>query len=300
MFSRSDDTNLSDLFQADTDPSPPFSRVPPWKILMVDDDADIHAMTLVLLKKAVFQGRPIEFISAYSSQQAKELLQQHSDVAVILLDVVMESDNSGLALVSHIRQEMGNTLSRIILRTGHPGGSGEKQLILDYEVSDYREKADLTSNRLFTSVVAALRTYSELASLEEKRFAMKRLVENTAHLYRLSSPSELCQLALSFWINRHALIGLKESGGYRMIAGIGRWRDKVGSLLHEEELDTLLDPQLGNHLGYRWSLTSNRAFIFIIDLKREGGLDEEFFQAFCISLRSALEHCCEHQLNPLR
>lgn len=95
----------------------PASR---WKILIVDDELDVHKVTRLVLSGFEFGGRTLELYSAYSAAEARELLGAHPDMAVILLDVVMEDDDAGLKLVRHIRKEQHNNAVRIILRTGQP------------------------------------------------------------------------------------------------------------------------------------------------------------------------------------
>lgn len=136
-----------------------------WKILIVDDEEDVHTVTRMALRRLIFEGRAIEFLSAYSAAGAKELLHIHSNVAVILLDVVMEDDTAGLSLVSYIRRDLNNTMVRIIIRTGDPGQAPEEHVIMDYDINDYREKTELTTQRLRTAVITALRSFRDLSTI---------------------------------------------------------------------------------------------------------------------------------------
>jgi len=137
-----------------------------WKILIVDDEEDVHTVTRMALRRLVFEGRNMEFLSAYSAAEAKELLHSHTNVAVILLDVVMEDDTAGLSLVSYIRRNLENTMVRIIIRTGDPGQAPEEHVIMDYDINDYREKTELTTQRLRTAVVTALRSFRDLSTID--------------------------------------------------------------------------------------------------------------------------------------
>jgi len=137
-----------------------------WKILIVDDEEDVHTVTRMALRRLVFEGCNLEFLSAYSAAEAKKMLDLHSNVAVILLDVVMEDDTAGLSLVSYIRKELNNTMVRIIIRTGDPGQAPEEHVIMDYDINDYREKTELTTQRLRTAVVTALRSFRDLATID--------------------------------------------------------------------------------------------------------------------------------------
>ncbi len=134
----------------------------PWKILVVDDEEGIHGITRMIFRDYEFEQRPIELISAMSGTEAQEMLLQHPDIALILLDVVMETENEGLQLVERIRHQMNNPDVRIILRTGHPGYAPEAQVIIQYDINDYLSKAELSASRLLTSVVVALRSYRDI------------------------------------------------------------------------------------------------------------------------------------------
>lgn len=140
----------------------------PWKVLVVDDEEGIHGITRMIFRGYEFEQRPIELISALNGAQAREQLSQHPDIALVLLDVVMETDNAGLLLVDYIRNELGNQDIRVILRTGHPGYAPEAQVIVNYDINDYLSKAELSASRLLTSVVVALRSYRDIKSARQQ------------------------------------------------------------------------------------------------------------------------------------
>lgn len=154
------------------------TRPAPWQILIVDDDPDVHLTTEFALANEVIQGRGLQFLHAYSAAEAERLLAVPNDIAVILLDVVMESDDAGLRLVRVIRDTLGLTVPRIILRTGHPGYAPEHDVIRDYDIDDYRTKAELSRARLFTSVATALRAYDRLRQLQEANQRLERLTRD--------------------------------------------------------------------------------------------------------------------------
>ena len=142
-------------------------EAPPWPIAVVDDDHGIHAVTRMVLSDFRYKGRPLRIFDAYSAEEAKVLLRQQPGITVILLDVVMEREHAGLELVKYIREEMDNRLLRIILRTGQPGQAPEGRIITDYDINDYREKQELTSQKLITSVTTALRGYDDLRTIQD-------------------------------------------------------------------------------------------------------------------------------------
>lgn len=138
-----------------------------WKILIVDDEEEVHKMTKLVLKNYSYLGKKIDFFSAYSVSETKNILQRHPDIALILLDVVMEENDSGLKLVHYVRNELGNKAVRVILRTGQPGQAPEEKVILDYDINDYKEKAELTNKKLFTTITTALRNYNDILVIKD-------------------------------------------------------------------------------------------------------------------------------------
>lgn len=167
------------------------SRLPaPWRVLIVDDDREVHAVTRLILAKTVFKQRKIELLSAYSAAEARQMLQAESDIAVILLDVVMETENAGLLLVHTIRHDLENTAVRIILRTGQPGQAPEEQVIIDYDINDYKAKSELTSQKLFTAVIASLRAYETIISLEKTRLGLEKIIDSSDSLFQINSMRE--------------------------------------------------------------------------------------------------------------
>jgi two-component system sensor histidine kinase ChiS len=151
-----------------------------WKIMLVDDEEEVHNVTKLALVDFSFEGKYLTFISAYSGPEAKQLIQEHPDIALILLDVVMETDDAGLAVAKHIRQEVGNHLVRIVLRTGQPGQAPEGTVIIDYDINDYKAKTELTTKKLFTTVVTSLRAYGHVTTIEAHRREVERIAAASA------------------------------------------------------------------------------------------------------------------------
>jgi signal transduction histidine kinase len=166
---------------------------PGFKLLIVDDENDIHTMTKLVLSDYSYNGSPLEFLSAYSAKEAKQLIKDHPDAACILLDVVMETQEAGLDVVRFIREEEKNDKLRIILRTGQPGKAPEKKIILNYDINDYKEKTELTTQKLYTTITTALRSYAHLVELEKKtkEIADKNLRLNEEIARRIVAESNL-------------------------------------------------------------------------------------------------------------
>lgn len=155
----------------------------PWKMIIVDDEEDVHWITRRVLRDYHYANRGLEFISAYTGQEAKQLLRDHPGAALILLDVVMETDDTGLQIVRFIREELNNDLIRIVLRTGQPGKAPEREIVTQFDINDYKEKTELTADKLFSTVTASLRTYQLAAALNKnnqklnREIAERKLVE---------------------------------------------------------------------------------------------------------------------------
>lgn len=158
--------------------------IKPWKILIVDDEVDVHAVTRMVLNEVTFDGRGLVFLSAYSGREAREMMHSHEDICVVLLDVVMESIHEGLEVARFIREELTNSQVRIILRTGQPGQAPEREVISELDINDYKQKAELSSTKLYTSVITALRSYRDLRIIEENRRGLQQMALSVAHQVR--------------------------------------------------------------------------------------------------------------------
>ena len=154
-----------------------------WKILLVDDDVEIHKVTKLALGDLEFEGKPLTFFSAYSAKEAKQIIKEYSDIAMVLLDVIMETDDAGLEVVKYIRNTLQNKLVRIILRTGQPGKVPEDTVILRYNINDYKTKTELTRKNLLTKVITSLRGFSALIRIERSKQELSDIALENAKLY---------------------------------------------------------------------------------------------------------------------
>ncbi len=159
----------------------------PWKLLIVDDEKQIHQVSEMVLKNFNFGNRPLQFINAISAAEAKEKYVAHPDIAVVLLDVVMETDHAGLDFVKYIRDEVKNSFVRIILRTGQPGIAPEQETIETYDIDGYLPKADLSSNKLFASVRTALRAFETIKEVEKNKNMLGMIHSAMSNLHSYES-----------------------------------------------------------------------------------------------------------------
>jgi len=210
-----------------------------WKVLVVDDEAEVHDVTRLVLSGFHYKGRPLQFFSAYTGQEAREILTANPDIAVILLDVVMEENDTGLRLVQYIREEMQNHFVRIILRTGQPGQAPEERVIVEYDINDYKEKTELTAQKLITTIVSALRTSCDIATIEANRRGLEKIIEASENIFELQSLEKfstgvLTQITSILALHRNAVVcqasgfaAVNHKGQFNILAATGDFQEYV-------------------------------------------------------------------------
>jgi len=198
------DTNAADdnwlLDEDEEAPTPSGPKSPDqrlWRVLIVDDDVDVHAVTRLALRNVSFKGRELELYSAHSGREAYDILRDTPDIALVLLDVVMETDDAGLILARRIREELHNAIVRVVLRTGQPGQAPEQRVIIEYDINDYKAKTELTTQKLFTTVISALRAYESLNMLERSRIGLGKILAGATNLYQIHSLREFASGVLN-------------------------------------------------------------------------------------------------------
>ncbi|WP_333609351.1 bifunctional diguanylate cyclase/phosphodiesterase [Arsukibacterium sp.] len=281
----------------------------PWNILLVDDEPDVHTVTRLALKDLLFQQRPLAFVSAYSAAEAMTLLQQQPEFAVALIDVVMESDDAGLMLVRHIRENLHNNNIRLILRTGQPGYAPEIDSIRLYDINDYKTKPELTRVRLFTSITMAIRSYAQIKQLEANRNGLEHiLAASTA----LGKPAGMKKFADGIVTQLCALLKVTEEclicavlnspdEQPKVLAASGRFSCWMGIPLTEvpdkrvrQHLTQVLKAQhhvFDNGVGVYFAGTDNQALAAFVDLPRAlTELEQGLLQVFCSNIAVAFEN----------
>jgi len=236
LFQENDVTNIlnKDMFFHNTEIK--------WKVLIIDDDKEVHTVTKMALRRFTFDGKGIEFLSAYSATEGKKILSENMDTAVILLDVVMEEEDSGLQMARYIRTELNNHLVRIILRTGQPGQAPEHQVVVEYDINDYKEKTELTAQKLHTTLVTTLRSFRDMSIIEVNRRSLKKIIESSASMFELQSMSKFASGVLSQLVallhvnpsssscNVSSLAATKTSlQAFQVLAATGKYESLIGT-----------------------------------------------------------------------
>jgi len=215
------------------------ASLPTWTILIVDDEREVHAVTEMALSDFEFSGRRLKFLHAYSAKEAKHVLARETDIALVLLDVVMENDHAGLDVVEYVRDELKNPFVRIVLRTGQPGQAPELEVITRYDINDYKNKTELTRTRLFTTVYTSLATYRDLVALDANRRGLEKVIEASAHIFELRSMDRftqgvLEQLSALLFLQRDSVVvhtsgvAAEQNGVLRIVAATGNYAELLG------------------------------------------------------------------------
>ena len=248
-------TDLFDVTPAKTVSEYP-QNLPPYKILIADDDEDIHKITRLMLQGFEFEGRSLSLLHAHSGQEALEVCQKNPDIAILFLDVVMETKHSGLDVVRVLRESFGNNLTRIILRTGQPGQAPEEEVIKKYDINDYRLKTELTLKTMNTILYSALRNYRDLVNIDTHRLGLQQIVKSSSKVLQMSSMDDFFRNILYeldnfqlYNINHlpvqkedktlDGFVATDKDGDYHIVASAGRY----GAFLDENLQDTSLYPK---------------------------------------------------------
>ncbi|MCP4136148.1 MAG: DUF3369 domain-containing protein [bacterium] len=214
-----------------------------WKILVADDEKEVHSVTRMVLRDYCFDGRTLDILSAYSGEEAEKILQEVADIAIIVLDVVMETDDAGLRVAKNIREKLNNDFVRIILRTGQPGKAPERKVIMEYDINDYKSKTELTAQKMYTTITSALRSYRDIKTIEKSRSGLEKVIQSTPQLFRhlsirhtirrfsdrvLIELLSLLQMDTGAFARESSAFALTQNvDGFVIIAGVGQFKDHI-------------------------------------------------------------------------
>jgi signal transduction histidine kinase len=295
----------------DDEPSQPAPMAGPrWKVVVVDDDPAVHDGTRFALHDYRLHGRGLELLSARSAAEARQLFRRTPDMAVILLDVVMETEGAGLDLVEFVRKDLKNETVRIILRTGQPGQAPERRIVVDFDINDYKAKTELTAEKLFTTLTAALRSYEQLLKLTETRRGLEIIIDAAATLFDMRSLQRLAegvltQLSSLMAVECAGILVLREGGGdegLSVLAGSGSYREYAHPEVPrplERELQQLIDEafslrrhdfSIGRYILYIGT-GSGRELVVLMDAdKALSDTDKALVEVFCSRLSVAFDN----------
>jgi signal transduction histidine kinase/CheY-like chemotaxis protein len=306
-----EDAELVTLIE-DEPAAPPAAFGSPWKVAVVDDDRAVHDGTRFALVDYQLGGRGLELVSAHSAAEARQMLRSHPDLAVILLDVVMETEGAGLDLVEFIRKDLKNETVRIILRTGQPGQAPERRIVVDYDINDYKAKTELTADKLFTTLTAALRSYEQLQRLTETRRGLEIIIDAAATLFdqrslRRLAEGVLTQLSSLMAIECVGILVLREqeSKGEQeisVLAASGCYSDlalpdsgrSLDEALHQLISDAFKkrchDFSTGRYVLYIGTGSGRELVVLLEAEKQLSDTDKTLVEVFCSRLAAAFDN----------
>lgn len=311
------DTDTVDLVFAKEDSIPLNKREQEaWKVIIADDEEGVHQITKMVLSDFEVFGRKIEFISTFSGEETRKAISDNPDTALILLDVVMETDDAGLKVAKYIREDLKNNLVRIVLRTGYPGHAPERRVIIDYDINDYKEKTELTSQKLFTTVVTALRSYKDILVIEENRRALERLIESSPKIFELQSLGKFVSAVLSQMISImnlskntlfYSTAGFAATkdlttGDFKILAASGNYLNEVQKSIREALKPSILSFvekaltkkenifEDGRYVAYFRSKNGAENIIYTEINKELNALDKNLINLFCNNVSIAFDN----------
>ncbi|MBF0103579.1 MAG: DUF3369 domain-containing protein, partial [Desulfobacterales bacterium] len=285
-----------------------------WKVLIVDDEQDVHDVTRLSTKNLVFDGKKIQFLHAFSAKEAQNILLEEPNIAVALIDVVMETDHAGLELVKCIRQEFKNHHIRLIIRTGQPGIAPEKYIIDEYDIDDYKEKTDMIAQKLYTTIRAAIKSYRDILTIHRNRAGLEKILIAAPELYALKpleiffegiliQVASICNFGSnSLMSTLNGFLARNEDGNHiNILACTGKFSSIANTELEHRVkiLKTRIQNQeygLDDHGNLLLPLTINNqteAFIFFEEINTTIGSDE-------LQLISIMANQCASALNNVR
>ncbi|HKA80564.1 MAG TPA: DUF3369 domain-containing protein [Xanthobacteraceae bacterium] len=301
-----------DIIHLIEDPGDEAAEVGPrWKVAVIDDEPAVHDGTKFALHDYRLNGQGLDILSAYSAAEGRQLLRDNPDVAVVLLDVIMESDTAGLELVEYIRHELKNETVRIILRTGQPGQAPERRVIVDYDINDYKAKTELTADKLFTSLTAALRSYQQLQRMVETRRGLEIIIEAASTLFDFKSMQRLAegvltQIASLLNVDCAGILVLREAENahetFSVLAGSGCYSRFIGtdvSQMIEVDLRHLVEDAFSrrhHEFSSRRSVLyiktmSGREVVVVLEAARQlSDTDRTLVEIFCSRLSIAFDN----------
>ncbi len=232
-----------DILIIDDDEQVHNSVIQHWTVLIVDDESEVHRITKVTLSQFRFDGKSIHFLHAYSASEAREILRSESDIALVLLDVVMETDDAGLQVVKFIREELDNHSVRIVLRTGQPGQAPEDDVVESYDINDYKDKTELTSQKLRTLIRASLRSYRDICSLQRNKRGLEKVIQASKGIFEKTALESFVEGALE---QLTALLELEDTTIYN-IKHAYELKNAELEMLHSTAVDKDSQGELQEH-----------------------------------------------------
>lgn len=279
-----------------------------YKVIIADDDDEVHKVTSMVLDSFEFEGSKLKLFNTFSAEETIDLLKKENDIAVILLDVVMEEDHSGLEVVKYIREELKNDFIRIILRTGQPGKAPEEDIIVNYDINDYKSKTELTVQKLFTSLYSSLRAYRDLMIIENNKRGLEEVIKASSDLFKYRSFKNfvdgiLFQLNSIFDFNKNSFfsrneetttegfVSIKENNQQVIVSSTGKFNHSIGrpieDVLEKTQIEKFMKARNNDvsffdncYIGFHKGVNGVENYVYMEANKKLDDIDQNLIKIF--------------------
>ncbi|WMM24210.1 DUF3369 domain-containing protein [Tissierella sp. MB52-C2] len=220
-----------------------------WNILIIDNDNFIHQIIKEMNKDLTFEGKSINFHSAYNTKEAIKILEKNKDIVLVLLEMFIEKEDSGLDLVKYIREDIEDEDIRILLMTEKNINGLEDNIILNYDINGYERKSELLCRKMSTVILSSIRSFKDIRVMRNNRKSMEKVVSSISNLYEkdtigdflisslshLSSLINQCRCRIQEEDELNSFVAVREgtSNIFRMIEGKGKYKDCINKTIRE-------------------------------------------------------------------
>jgi hypothetical protein len=142
----------------------------------------------------------------------------------------------------------------------------------EYDINDYKDKTELTAQKLFTVVYASLRSYRDIIALEKNKQGLEEVIAASATFFKLKSMSHfsqgvLEQLASLLHFDQDAVLcksdGIAASldgDRFQVMAATGEYEEFLGGEISHQQLPGIFKG-VENALNQTSSLILNDLYI---------------------------------------
>lgn len=282
-----------------------------WHVLMVDDEPEVHHVTEMVLRNFRFDNRKLQLISAYSGSEGRKIMAERNDIALAILDVVMEHEHAGLELARYIRKDLLNHYTRIVLRTGQPGQAPEEEVIREYDINDYKDKTELTTTKLTTLLYSSLRSYRDICIIDAHRRGLEKVIRASTEIFEAGSMSHFATAVLAQITNLLRLDGAalycasipldaEQHNNFRILAATGEaaefMTNNVNELPHEvkDAFDEALRDKTsvhknGHYVGYFTTARGSKNLLYVAYQNPLTPLDKQLLDIYAANVAVTYE-----------
>lgn len=252
-----------------------------WRILIAGDEEGVRETIKYALCDVEVCGRKIEFHDAYNSEMTLRLLESIPDVAVLLLDIVMEKANVGLDLISVIRNDLKMSDVRIVLRGDESNKIPSMDIIRDYDINDCQFKHELTQEKLFILMTSSIRAYKQICTIQNSKRGLDLILRASSELIareRLNDFSYgiIVHMASLLRVPKNGVVCVRRETGFTgeyllIIAASGDYYPLLGKSLSDMS-QILVQGMLKESLDKRCSIFHEKGVAFYLGSRTGGGM----------------------------